>query len=431
MGLGGRAKELLPPSPPLTFSCVMSLRVRVLALTILTSITVLSIFWSRLQVSQVSFPAIEWTIGSNSLSRGVCAPVSSSRSSRLNETLFQVAAIDPLDALIRKQVEEILDARISDGYFRRTHVSALRDQDRLMLAQISTPKHIPLWPLFKTMVREWTDNKRFDPQEAMHSLVREVKDPIVCHYNNRELPPENSSSSLNQIQEKKSKYRKCAVVGNSGILLKQSYGSFIDSHDMVMRLNNAQISGYEKFVGSKTTISFVNSNIFHRCSRRPDCFCHPYGMKVPIVLYICQVVHIMDVAVCRKPERAPLLVTDPRFDILLARLVKWYSVKEFMEKTGQSLDRWHAVHDGENFHYSSGMQAVMLALGICEEVDLFGFGKSDMSPHHYHTRQIQELGLHDYEAEYRIYEDLSQRCAKSMPFLNQTGFDIPPLHIFL
>jgi hypothetical protein len=124
-------------------------------------------------------------------------------------------------------------------------------------------------------------------------------------------------------------------------------------------------------------------------------------------------------------------VTNPRFDILLARLVKWYSVKEFMEKTGQSLDRWHAVHDGENFHYSSGMQAVMLALGICEEVDLFGFGKSDMSPHHYHTRQKQELGLHDYEAEYRIYEDLSQRCAKSMPFLNQTGFEIPPLHIFL
>jgi hypothetical protein len=90
------------------------------------------------------------------------------------------------------------------------------------------------------------------------------------------------------------------------------------------------------------------------------------------------------------------------------------------------------------------MQAVMLAMGICEEVDLFGFGKDDGSQHHYHTRQKEELGLHDYEAEYRIYEHLSSLkqqqkqapgdsnfvATHKLPFLNGSGFELPPLHVF-
>ncbi|CAD5183891.1 unnamed protein product, partial [Musa acuminata subsp. malaccensis] len=171
----------------------------------------------------------------------------------------------------------------------------------------------------------------------------------------------------------------------------------------------SRVSGYNHKVGSKTGLSFVNSNILHLCARRPGCFCHPYGESVPIVMYICQPVHFLDYAVCNSSHKAPLLITDVRFDMLCARIVKYYSLKTFVDTTGKPPGEWTKVHDEKMFHYSSGMQAVMLALGICDQVSVFGFGKSAEAKHHYHTNQKAELDLHDYEAEYALYRDLVEQ----------------------
>lgn len=76
------------------------------------------------------------------------------------------------------------------------------------------------------------------------------------------------------------RYRTCAVVGNSGVLLNASHGGAIDQHEMVMRINNARTVGFEAFVGRKTTISFVNSHILRACAKRSQCWCHPYGATV-------------------------------------------------------------------------------------------------------------------------------------------------------
>ena len=56
------------------------------------------------------------------------------------------------------------------------------------------------------------------------------------------------------------RYERCAVVSNSGVLLKQSnltkifLGKVIDAYDFVVRLNLAPTKGYEKYVGSKTSM---------------------------------------------------------------------------------------------------------------------------------------------------------------------------------
>lgn len=144
-----------------------------------------------------------------------------------------------------------------------------------------------------------------------------------------------------------------------------------------------------------------------------------------------QVHHFMDVAMCSPAHRAPLIVTDPRLDTLTSRIIKHYSVREFVEQTGQSITDWISAHDGlKGFHYSSGMQAVMLALGICDEVDLFGFGKSNSTKHHYHTAQQRELNIHDYEAEYCFYDDLVAGRVEDIPFLSDAEFRIPPVRVF-
>ncbi|XP_033101332.1 beta-galactoside alpha-2,6-sialyltransferase 2-like, partial [Anneissia japonica] len=55
------------------------------------------------------------------------------------------------------------------------------------------------------------------------------------------------------------KKRSCAVIGNSGILLKSSCGSEIDSHEFVLRSNIAPILGFEKDVGYRH--DFVSLNL--------------------------------------------------------------------------------------------------------------------------------------------------------------------------
>lgn len=56
---------------------------------------------------------------------------------------------------------------------------------------------------------------------------------------------------------------KIAVVGNSPIVLEKEWGSFIDSHDIIVRCNMAKIEGYENFVGSRTDVRFCNLHSVH------------------------------------------------------------------------------------------------------------------------------------------------------------------------
>nr|XP_032801161.1 beta-galactoside alpha-2,6-sialyltransferase 2-like [Petromyzon marinus] len=56
-------------------------------------------------------------------------------------------------------------------------------------------------------------------------------------------------------------WRSCAVVASAGSLLHAELGEEIDSHDAVMRFNAAPTAGFERHVGSKTTIRLINTKI--------------------------------------------------------------------------------------------------------------------------------------------------------------------------
>lgn len=217
------------------------------------------------------------------------------------------------------------------------------------------------------------------------------------------------------------------MTGNSGILLNSDYGELIDSHEVVIRLNNAKT---EQKVGKKTNISFTFSTKVHDCAKIEACFCHPYGENVPIIMYICKPIHFFDYISCNSSHKAPLMITDSRFDVLCDRIAKYYSAKRFLETTasGKRLDEWETTHEGVMFHYSSGMQAVMLAVGICDRVSLFGFGKIASAKHHYHDDSPVEAKIHDYEAEYQLYDDLVEK-PQAIPFIpDKFQFPIVVVH---
>jgi hypothetical protein len=64
------------------------------------------------------------------------------------------------------------------------------------------------------------------------------------------------------VQDIYSKSSSCAVVGSAGKLLNQRYGELIDSHDIIIRSNQAPSIGYESHVGSRTDIRILNCHNF-------------------------------------------------------------------------------------------------------------------------------------------------------------------------
>ena len=76
--------------------------------------------------------------------------------------------------------------------------------------------------------------------------------------NNRKLSALRESSSF-----KSDTHKSCAIVGNSGRLLSTNYGELIDSHDYVIRFNQATTEGYEDHVGSKTNARVVNCHVIN------------------------------------------------------------------------------------------------------------------------------------------------------------------------
>ena len=86
------------------------------------------------------------------------------------------------------------------------------------------------------------------------------------------------------------------VVGNSPNILGKNLGKFIDSYDIVVRINKFQIRGYEKDVGTKCNALHVNEcvhkkrfeKIFSKCfpnilwmgTRNRTKFCKKFGFSV-------------------------------------------------------------------------------------------------------------------------------------------------------
>lgn len=334
-----------------------------------------------------------------------------------NSTLLKLAETEVGESKMRQEIDQLLEGNFGKLPKLRTSATWRRlfygPDIRARLARVApvslrSPEFRRVSSDFKRALSDWSRKKSFQP-DIMDELVDLIKLPI---------------------DKQKSKYSSCAVVGNSGILLTKEFGDLIDSHEAVIRLNNARVQPYQKNVGSKTSISFVNSNILQLCARREDCYCHPYGTNIPIVMYMCQPAQFLDYIVCNSSHKSPLIVTDPRFDVICGRIVKYYSLKRFVDcdnGSNKTLEQWNSAHEGSLFHYSSGMQAVMMALGICDRVSLFGFGKSSSAKHHYHSNQKAELGLHDYEAEYDFYRDLIER-PRAIPYFSKE-FKFPPVVI--
>ncbi len=163
----------------------------------------------------------------------------------------------------------------------------------------------------------------------------------------------------------------CAVVGNSGNLLHSGYGREIDSHDIVLRMNNAVVKGYEADVGKKTNIIMLNAP------------------KMPAI--VGDAIHL--VTYCDQISETLYTINK----VLTNREIisRFKSLRILDNRFFMSL---YAYTGGKP---STGLAAVFLCMHYCKTVDLYGFGK-DASGRwdHYYTEKLWDAGnLHDISRE--------------------------------
>ena len=156
------------------------------------------------------------------------------------------------------------------------------------------------------------------------------------------------------------RFSSCAVVGGSGSLLAHACGAAIDAHEAVIRLNDAPVKGYERWVGSRETFRVLNSPSAlpddPRKLPRPSWGTPPHGEGVTVL------------ADATSEAQARIYFRQKRLEV---------PGKYKLRLIDHSLLRYiHALRGQPRLRVdypSTGLQAVVIAASLCRKVVLYGF----------------------------------------------------------
>ncbi|KAM4614852.1 CMP-N-acetylneuraminate-poly-alpha-2,8-sialyltransferase [Polymixia lowei] len=96
----------------------------------------------------------------------------------------------------------------------------------------------------------------FKPGETFHYVLDRRRTFNVSHTLYSLLP------DISPLKNRR--FKTCAVVGNSGVLLNSGCGKEIDSHDFVIRCNLAPLVGYANDVGTRSNFTTMNPSVIQR-----------------------------------------------------------------------------------------------------------------------------------------------------------------------
>ncbi|XP_059412929.1 CMP-N-acetylneuraminate-beta-galactosamide-alpha-2,3-sialyltransferase 1-like [Carassius carassius] len=185
--------------------------------------------------------------------------------------------------------------------------------------------------------------------------------------------------------------RSCSVVGNSGNLRGTRYGSYIDSSDFVIRMNQAPTQGFEEDVGYKTTHHLMYPESATDSDNSTSLILIPFKtLDLEWIISALTTGHIsktyVPVKSWIKANKGKVLIYNPSF-------LKYV------------YDSWL---EGNGRYPSTGFLSLMFAIHICDEVNVFGFGADqDGNWHHYWEDNMlggafRQTGVHDGDFEYNI-----------------------------
>ncbi|XP_043936746.1 CMP-N-acetylneuraminate-beta-galactosamide-alpha-2,3-sialyltransferase 4 [Protopterus annectens] len=194
--------------------------------------------------------------------------------------------------------------------------------------------------------------------------------------------------------------RTCVVVGNGNTLRNSSLGKLINQHDIVIRLNDAPVKGYEQDVGNKTTMRlfYPESAFFDPEEEDPDTLLVLIPFKPDDLRWLKELLY-NDKRIMKGFWKIPPLLwnVDPtKLRILHPYFLNETTVK-LLKITPVPLAHQLKLKNKEKpTHPTTGLIAITMALHYCDMVYVAGFGYPGLNDtqvpiHYYETRTIKSM----------------------------------------
>lgn len=249
--------------------------------------------------------------------------------------------------------------------------------------------------------------KTFVPKAEVGEVNTEILKKKWKH--KRKLCPVDDLDPTFRIMTKQAK---CAIVGNSGILLGSNCGKDIDAHDFVLRANLAKLNGYTNDVGNKTSVMMINVSLVRKLykiltgssnkseTEKENMFRYFQSIQGAAIWYpkatggdIAK--QLQEIATVLIKEKIPLQFG---FSITSA--------------AGETKRKWKTKKLP-----STGMIALTVAQSFCRNITLFGFYpyQNDSSGarvlHHYYepNRTSFHTDVHNFDEEYKMLGTLHDK----------------------
>jgi len=242
----------------------------------------------------------------------------------------------------------------------------------------------------------------------------------------------HKKSARQRAPVKKGEWGTCAVVGNSGLLRLSEYGKSIDSHDVVVRLNQAPQRGYSRRVGLKVTHRVLNRlwtrNYYSGASKLRNKAVEQHPLEQGLTLLISR-------ATLKEYGNLASQLAETRKDILAVRISSRATsmAAPILEHYRERLCRsGFGPYKGLNVP-SSGWVCANMLTSLCSKVTVYGFGveglakfsrgigigvnetakdekHAELNYHYFHGLGARKEGndVHCFDNEERSFEALSK-----------------------
>ncbi|XP_070534376.1 CMP-N-acetylneuraminate-poly-alpha-2,8-sialyltransferase-like [Ptychodera flava] len=213
-----------------------------------------------------------------------------------------------------------------------------------------------------------------------------------------------------KIPYEKGAFKKCSVVGNSGILLGSECGQVIDAANFVIRLNMARLYNYTEDVGSKTDLITCNPSMFasnYSGFNRRGAEKYKNDLIMQFGNATVYTEAFVYPSLRNTTFRAQDIHKSVNSDVIFAYRRHIYSIRRFY---GNKYGIKEKVA-------SSGLILFSTALSFCDEVHLFGFWPFSEDPdgkplhYHYYEKYSYMRQSHNMTQEFEVLANLHKKGA--------------------
>ncbi|CAL9684305.1 unnamed protein product [Knipowitschia caucasica] len=198
--------------------------------------------------------------------------------------------------------------------------------------------------------------------------------------------------------------RTCVVIGNGFSIKNTSLGKVINKYDVVFRLNDAPVRGYEEDVGNKTSMRLFYPE---SASSNPSMHNDPGTLMVLVPFKLQDLRWLKEILYNEKRVRKGFWKPPPQIWLGDPSKIRVLD-PHFLEQTAERLLHIPLHSSRQPVHPTTGILAVFVALNYCDVVHVAGFGypssKNHKHPIHYYgydTMKSMKNSYHDlnHEAE--------------------------------